>query len=440
MIVSERLPRFLVVSPPKTGSTWLADNLRQHPCIFVPDIKEVKYFSSLCKWLDMDWYCSHFDPADGRMAGEASPSYAALPVERIRAIRNALPEVKIVFLMRDPVSRAWSHAKHMHRYREGPFTNCETPLDQVADDEWRAAFEDDWLLASGDYLGQLRRWLSVFPRNQIHIGFFESIVERPAEVLREVFSFLGVDRDLELTGFPLTDRVLPGPDGTLPPQLEDHLRTLLGERTEELTAWLRENAIPSPPAAWNRTLAARGPRECPDFESIDLARIAAQEDTFRTSYRQLLLDYRGYDLQFYRGRLLAIPTSLGPPQNLDGPLLERAIHAGVVLTAGTFAELKDAVTTRVLETQAERMNQLERELQTAREIAARLRIDLQTLVHEVRYVPPPLWNRGLLALRRRISRAAGSTFGFWRSQKGGTGVLAGASPGWHRSPDRCNNR
>ena len=53
MRISRHLPQFLVISPSKTGSTWLADNLRCHPQIFVPAVKEVKYFSSLFKWLNL---------------------------------------------------------------------------------------------------------------------------------------------------------------------------------------------------------------------------------------------------------------------------------------------------------------------------------------------------------------------------------------------------
>src|SRR5438270_8427389 len=93
------LPRFLIISPAKTGSTWLADNLRCHSQLMVPRAKEVKYFSSFYRWLDLDWYASHFE-APGKIAGEASPTYAPLPLSRIRAIRDLMPDVKLIFLMR----------------------------------------------------------------------------------------------------------------------------------------------------------------------------------------------------------------------------------------------------------------------------------------------------------------------------------------------------
>jgi len=355
---------------------------------------------------NLEWYASHFDPREGQISGEASPTYAILPLDRIRAIRELMPQVKLIFLMRDPVSRAWSHSKHLHCYREACFSACTTPLANVTDSQWQASFTDEWTMASGDYLGQLRRWLSVFPRDRILVEFFESIVERPARLLREIFSFLKVEPDISLSHFPLAERILPGPEGELPPRLEDHLRSLHGSRSEELVRFLRGTLSLAPPLAWQRTLATRvASSESPwDFNEADLVRISAKEEAFPTSYRQLHLNYRGFDLLFYRGRLLAVPISLGPIQELDSPALERHLEAKTVITASTLDELKECVTSRLLEKNTEKMSDLEWELRMARQESARIRIDLQTLVEEVRRPPPPVWKRKLRGLGRRIKR------------------------------------
>ena len=81
--------------------------------MFVPERKELAYFGMLSRWVDLPWYARQFRPAGGRLAGEASPSYALLPVRTIRLIRDLLPDLKLIYLMRNPVPRAWSHA-----YRE----------------------------------------------------------------------------------------------------------------------------------------------------------------------------------------------------------------------------------------------------------------------------------------------------------------------------------
>src|SRR5580698_8351347 len=189
-------PDYLIISPPKTGSTWLADNLRQHLQVFVPTMKEIKYFSSFFKSLDLGWYLDQIAPGTGRVKGEASPSYALLPVERIGLIRSLMPNVKIVFLMRDPIGRAWSHAKHNYRYREANFTHCNAAFEAVDERNWIENFTQEYTLAYGDYLGQLRRWLSVFPREQIYVGFFESIAREPEKVFRDVLAFFGLDPNI----------------------------------------------------------------------------------------------------------------------------------------------------------------------------------------------------------------------------------------------------
>src|SRR5262249_16352453 len=147
------------------------------------------YFSSLFKWLDLSWYLDHFGLAASRVKGEASPSYASLPLSRIRLIRRLLPDVKLIFLMREPVARAWSHAKHNFRYGEANFAGPAADLANVPGCQWRENFAHEWPLTSGDYLGQLRRWLSVFPREQVYVGFYESIARRPEALLRDLFTF-----------------------------------------------------------------------------------------------------------------------------------------------------------------------------------------------------------------------------------------------------------
>ena len=58
-------PDFLIISPPKTGSTWLASNLSRHREIFLPPHKELKYLSCFFRSLDLRWYLNHFEAADG---------------------------------------------------------------------------------------------------------------------------------------------------------------------------------------------------------------------------------------------------------------------------------------------------------------------------------------------------------------------------------------
>lgn len=253
------LPDFLVISPPKTGSTWLARNLSCHPGVFVPECKEVDYFSSYYRWLGLDWYLNYFRDAANLVGGEASPSYSILPVRTIRLVRALMPDLKLIFLMRDPVGRAWSHARHNYRYRETNFASCNADLDAIPDMMWRENFVQGWALASGDYLGQLRRWTSIFPKEQIYVGFYESIGRDPESLLRNILGFLRVEALPDLSSLPISKKILGGLDKKLPSNLLPFLRDLLGDRTAELADLLGAEFHLTLPEEWQMTLQGHSP-------------------------------------------------------------------------------------------------------------------------------------------------------------------------------------
>jgi hypothetical protein len=347
-------PDFLIISPPKTGSTWLAENLRCHPQLFVPAIKEVRYFSSYFKALDLGWYLGHFAPGAGRVKGEASPSYALLPVERIRLIRRIMPELKLIFLLRDPVARAWSHAKHTYRFGEANFASCSLPLEAVPYGQWQENFSHEWCLANGDYLGQLRRWLSVFPKEQVYVGFYESIAHEPQALLRRLFRFLGVESDLDLAAFPAEERILPGLRGTLPPTLAEDLWRLLSGRTEELASFLAEQFGLAPPTEWaTGSAAGTGLRtETPavflrDRDDHYIGSVLELEEVYPSAPRLVLAGYRGHDVFFFRGEVYALDHAQSGPDTIDGVRLQRRLEAGGCIVAPSLAEAKERVDEQV---------------------------------------------------------------------------------------------
>jgi hypothetical protein len=320
-LVAARRPQFFVASAPKTGSTWLADNLRRHPEVFVPAEKEVKYFSSLGRWLGLDWYLSRFAGGEGRIRGEASPSYASLPRERIELIRGLFPGLKVVFLLREPVSRAWSHTLHTCRHGEAHF--AKHPAARLDDPgvDWESASCHEWVTLSGDYLGQLRRWLAVFPRGQVLVRFFDDLRDRPEGLFREVLAFLGADTTLSLEGFPLRQRINPGMSYPMPGGVEARLRRLWSGRTRELAGFLAREMGLRLPSSWARTLEAEG-SECPVFSVAYEQRLEealAQEEEFPSADREVCPDLEGHRVVLRGRRLLALG---GEGEALEGGTLE----------------------------------------------------------------------------------------------------------------------
>jgi Sulfotransferase domain len=321
------IPDFLIVAAPKTGSTWVAHNLVCHPGVFLHPDKEIKYFSNFHEWLDLDWYLSRFRAGEGRVKGEASPSYALLPLEMIQQVHAYFPRLKLVFLLREPCSRAWSHARHCGRYGEANFLAAgENPkLEEVANEDWLASFCTDWVLASGDYLGQLRRWLAVFPRDQVFVGFYETIQQAPRTLLMEVCDFLELPQPDDWTKFRLTESINEGPRLPLPPVLRRPLRSLLYARTRELEIFLRERLGLTVPDPWQDTLAGeRGVFEQADvrdlerraqevwdreFDDFYLAGVLAEDPL--ADVRVMHWSCQGYNIVHFRRCFYLIPHKLG---------------------------------------------------------------------------------------------------------------------------------
>jgi hypothetical protein len=391
-------PDFLVISPPKTGSSWLAANLRCHPQLFMPAIKEVRYFNSLIKWLDLNWYLDQFGSGAGRVKGEASPSYAILPVGRIRLLRRLRPDLRLIFLMRDPVARAWSHAKHNHYHREANFASSAEALEAVPEAQWRENFTHAWPLACGDYLGQLRRWLSVFPREQVYVGFYESIAKSPECLLRGLFAFLGVEAGVDLSTLRLRERVLPGPVGPLSAPLRAFLQRLLHARSCALAAFLRDQFALEAPPEWQGSLAppqgapaAAGPVTVfsREFDDRYLTQVLEHEDSLPSGPRLVLDGYRGYDAVYYRGRFYAFDRTLGAVhlQEVTEAELRDYQESGRCLIAGSAAEVKERVDQHIFSRTEGKLQAIESLQAGLRDAGARL-ARLERDLAEGRYISP----------------------------------------------------
>jgi hypothetical protein len=356
------LPDFLIISPPKTGSTWLATNIRCHPRIFIPAIKEVKYFSTYYRWLGLNWYARYFQSAGGRLKGEASPSYSVLPRRMIQALHALIPEVKLIFLMRDPVARAWSHARHNWHYREANFRKQTETFDTVADEEWHENFRHAWPIASGDYLGQLRRWLSIFPQRQIFVDVFERIQSDPEGLLSAIMDFLGVDPPQDWSSYPTKETILAGAPKAISDELRNDLRLLLQDRTRELKDFLQEQfglctenhwVDTFPPdsrrvaqgdgrASWSVPSTGYFENEPDD---IRLDELLLENDS--AGPRVLEEEFHGHRIVLYRGRFFAVPLPCGEV-NYEHINETAGRECGEVLVADSFERAKDAVMHQVV--------------------------------------------------------------------------------------------
>ncbi len=222
----------------KSGTSWLYDYLRDHPETHLRSIKEMQYFDRLAKGtllgcirkLDQDiarlegelatgktrWllrqiadraeyrqvlksgsepteaYLAYLTAgaAERRLAGEMTPEYGLLPVENMRVINGLATDVRWILLLRDPVSRLWSHVRMLVRRltpQPASFAEaCVAKFDDVLDGRSPDVFE------RGDYAAIHGRLCQAVAPEKRLVMFYERLMS--SEGMERVTDFLGLSR------------------------------------------------------------------------------------------------------------------------------------------------------------------------------------------------------------------------------------------------------
>ena len=185
MIAVENLPTFIVIGAMKGGTTSLYHYVRDHPETAMPPIKELDFFVDELNWSrGVEWYSEQFAAGGtSEVRGEVSTSYTKFPRYQDVSARMAkvVPDVRLIYLVRDPVERMRSH--YQHRVANG----AETRVPEVA------LFEDPIYLDYSRYALQLDQYLEHFDRGQLLVVTSEELRYERHETVRRVFDFIGVD-------------------------------------------------------------------------------------------------------------------------------------------------------------------------------------------------------------------------------------------------------
>lgn len=196
---------FLVIGVQKGGTTSLWRYLRSHPRIGVPLDKEAPFFASadaedptaIARFVASDFA----DAPEDALLGTVTPHYmmgnSRVPTERIaQRVATALPQVRIVALLRDPIERAIS--QHRMSVRRGwearSFDEAASDLlDPTRAQEARdRPTETNAYLAQGEYGRILRAWRAHVPAERTLIALTERLEAAPDEVVDAVLAFLGL--------------------------------------------------------------------------------------------------------------------------------------------------------------------------------------------------------------------------------------------------------
>jgi hypothetical protein len=210
-------PDFLCIGAHKAGTTWLYQQLDSHPDFWMPPVKELHYFDQLgrvqraarprCRderdlrflerlkslsaepGIDLENYGRLFEPKASLFSGDISPNYSTLSDEVIREVVGYFRNLKVIFLVRDPVERVWSHlSMEVHYHQIEPFD--VTNIDEVN----RNLLRRGMLLRSYPS-AVVARWKRYVDPEQFRVYFFDDLQTNPAELRRSILRFLGADPD-----------------------------------------------------------------------------------------------------------------------------------------------------------------------------------------------------------------------------------------------------
>jgi hypothetical protein len=197
-------PNFFIVGAPRSGTTAMYEQLRQHPDIFMPHRKEPHFFGSDLTQrltpLDEPAYRRLFEP--GRAAsrrGEASVWYLyseRAPLE----IRDYVPEARIMIMLRNPVDMIHSLYTHWLFTGNEDLDDFEAALAAEPDRARGARIPASAIRPEGlryrhiaNYVPHVQRYLDAFGRDAVHVVVYDDFRDRQPDTYRAVLEFLGVD-------------------------------------------------------------------------------------------------------------------------------------------------------------------------------------------------------------------------------------------------------
>ena len=209
--LSGLLPDFIIIGGQKCGTTSLYRYLVQHPNVYPALRKEIGFFNARYDH-DLGWYRAHFPSRLERfkaerihshkfLTGEADPAYILDPFA-LRAIKEIIPHVKIIVLLRNPVDRAFSHYQHSARIgvEKLAFEEALAAEDKRVLPQWRKMMAGQpyhgltiyhyAYLRTGHYGDQLEEVYKVFNAEQVLVLQSEAFFGNTQRHFEEVLEFL----------------------------------------------------------------------------------------------------------------------------------------------------------------------------------------------------------------------------------------------------------
>ena len=301
-----RVPDFFIVGHHKSGTTALYEMLRLHPDVYMPEIKEPRFFASDLRPLlqappgmlpeTFEEYLALFEPArPDQRVGEASPSYLR-SAAAARAIAEVQPHAKIIAILREPASFVRSlHLQLMqdHVEKERDLRRAVGQEEIVREGRRVRRYSDHV-----HYVEQLRRYHAAFPREQVLVLIYDDFRADNAATVRQILRFLEVD-----DSWPVPVRDANPTVSVRSPRMDHAVRRLSAGRRpmwrglrRALTAALPDRVRRAASRTLRRRVVYGAPPPADEDFMTELRRRFKPEVTALSEYLQRdLLELWGYD-------------------------------------------------------------------------------------------------------------------------------------------------
>ena len=274
-------PDFIIIGAPRSGTSWLYTVLRKHPSVHMPRIKELHFFDRSpdypspsflyperlidrwknkswrekaikesinafrkkawddFKW-EIKWYFSNYNLKwyqslfkERFINGEATPAYSLLEKKDIEIIKALNPNVKLIYILRNPIERDWSSYKKYLR-KNSPFQTQE---------EFDHFFGSGAMQSRSNYQANIERYRSVFDHSQLFIAFYDDIIENPSRFIEVICDYLKINFKDYGNSVDFSNRVNSTSPMGIEPMVLEVLRNRYAIEIKELSKYLNNPEI-----------------------------------------------------------------------------------------------------------------------------------------------------------------------------------------------------
>lgn len=207
----KRQPNFIIAGTLPSGTGHLYGLLRQHPDVYLPAVMqpECNFFVKTSSYdKGIDYYLERWfsDVGNQRAVGERSSLLMSSErgAERVAA---HFPDVRLIFLLRNPVDRAYANYRFtaLAGFEDGTFEESleaeESRWEEANRDSFWSEIQPHSYVRRGYYAAQLERWLQHFAPEQLLVMRSDELLRDQSGALRKVYGFLGVDESFEADDF-----------------------------------------------------------------------------------------------------------------------------------------------------------------------------------------------------------------------------------------------